>query len=177
MSTSVNVIPEVVNDMRVYLSGADDMIGCKELKMPDLAALIASVEGIGIAGKIEAPIEGHFDSLEAELTWQLPTKTSTRLVAGKTVSLDAYADLQSYDGGNSEYAHESYHVVLRGRVKSHKPGTMKAGSAMESTTTIECHYIKISIGDTELCEIDKFGYKSVVNGVDLLEQVRKNIGM
>ena len=26
---SVNVIPEVINDMRVYLDGADDMIGCK----------------------------------------------------------------------------------------------------------------------------------------------------
>lgn len=48
---------------------------------------------------------------------------------------------------------------------------------MESKTTIECHYIKISIGDSELCEIDKFGFKSVVGGVDLLEQVRRNIGM
>ena len=36
---------------------------------------------------------------------------------------------------------------------------------MESKTTIECHYIKISIGDSELCEIDKFGFKSVVGGV------------
>lgn len=174
---SVNVIPEVINDMRVYLDGADDMIGCKEFKLPELAALTADVEGIGIAGKIEAPIEGHFDSLEAELTWQLPTKTSTRLVAGTTVSLDAYADLQSYDGGASAYTHDSYHVVIRGRVKSHDPGTLKAGEAMESKTTIECHYIKISIGDSELCEIDKFGFKSVVGGVDLLEQVRRNIGM
>lgn len=174
---SVNVIPEVVNDMRVYLNGADDMIGCKEFKMPKLDALKAAVEGIGIAGKIDAPIEGHFDSLEAELTWQLATKTSTRLVAGTTVSLDAYADLQSYDGGSSAYAHDSYHVVIRGRVKSHDPGKLKAGETMESKTTIECHYIKISIGDTELCEIDKFGYKAVVNGVDLLEQVRRNIGM
>ena len=48
---------------------------------------------------------------------------------------------------------------------------------MESKTTVECHYIKISIGDSELCEIDKFGYKAVVGGVDFLEQVRRNIGM
>ena len=77
----------------------------------------------------------------------------------------------------TSYAHDSYHVVIRGRVKSHDPGTLKAGEAMESKTTIECHYIKISIGDSELCEIDKFGFKSVVGGVDLLEQVRRNIGM
>nr|DAL33568.1 MAG TPA_asm: tail tube protein [Caudoviricetes sp.] len=174
---AVNVVPEVINDMRVYLDGADDMIGCKEFKVPELSALTADVEGIGVAGKISAPIEGHFDSMEAELTWQLPTKTSTRLVAGRTVSLDAYADLQSFDSGASEYAHEAYHVVIRGRVKSHEPGSLKAGEAMESKTTVEVHYIKISIGDTELCEIDKYGYKAVVNGIDLLEQVRKNIGM
>lgn len=174
---ATNVIPEVINDMRVYIDGADDMIGCKECKLPELSGLTADVEGIGIAGKISAPIEGHFDSMEAELTWQLPTKTSTRLVAGRSVSLDAYADLQSYDSGETEYSHASYHVVLRGRVKSHDPGTIKAGEAMESTTTIEVHYLKISIGETELCEIDKYGYKAVVDGTDLLSQVRKNIGM
>ena len=174
---ATNVIPEAINDMRVYLDGADDMIGCKEMKLPELSGLTADIEGIGIAGKISAPIEGHFDSMEAELTWQLPTRTSTRLVAGTTTSLDAYADLQSYDGGQSEYAHECYHVVLRGRVKSHDPGTLKAGEAMESKTTIEVHYIKISIGSKELCELDKYGYKAVVNGVDLLAEVRKNIGM
>lgn len=174
---AINPIPEVINDMRVYLSGSDDMIGCKEFKMPTLSGLTVDVEGIGIAGKVAAPIEGHFDSMEAELTWQLPTKTSTRLVAGKSVSLDAYADLQNFDGGEMEYDHASYHVVVRGRVKSHDPGTIKAGEAMESTTTIEVHYIKISIGGKELCEIDKYGYKAVIDDTDLLEQVRANIGM
>ena len=86
------------------------------------------------------------------MTWQLPTKTSTRLVAFfflTTVSLDAYADLQSYDGGASAYAHDSYHVVIRGRGGNPMTlGTLKAGEAMESKTTIECHYIKISIGDS-----------------------------
>ena len=48
---SVNVIPEVINDMRVYLDGADDMIGCKEFKLPELAALTATWKALVLLGK------------------------------------------------------------------------------------------------------------------------------
>ena len=72
---AVNKIPEVINDMRAYIDGADDLIGVNEVELPDLKSLTEDIEGIGVAGKIEAPIAGHFDSLELKMTWQVPTKT------------------------------------------------------------------------------------------------------
>lgn len=52
---AVNKIPEVINDMRAYIDGADDLIGVNEVELPDLKSLTEDIEGIGVAGKIEAP--------------------------------------------------------------------------------------------------------------------------
>ncbi|HAM04145.1 MULTISPECIES: phage major tail tube protein [unclassified Megasphaera] len=174
---AVNKIPEVINDMRAYIDGADDLIGVNEVELPDLKSLTEDIEGIGVAGKIEAPIAGHFDSLELKMTWQVPTKTSSRLVGGSTLALELYSDIQNWDSGANDYEHEQYRVAVRGRVKSHNPGKFKAGSKTDSETVIECTYFKIEMGGATLCEIDKYGYKAIVNGIDLLQQVRANIGM
>lgn len=175
---AVNKVPEVINDMRCYIGGKnDDMIGVKELELPDFASLTAEVTGIGLAGKVDAPVEGHFDSMETKLTWQLPTKTAATLVGGTTIALDLYADKQYFDSGSESYVHEQYRVAIRGRVKSHNPGTIKAAEPTDSETTIETHYIKIDIDGETVCEVDKYGYKCVVGGRDYLEIVRRNIGM
>ena len=139
---AVNKIPEVINDMRAYIDGADDLIGVNEVELPDLKSLTEDIEGIGVAGKIEAPIAGHFDSLELKMTWQVPTKTSSRLVGGSTLALELYSDIQNWDSGANDYEHEQYRVAVRGRVKSHNPGKFKAGSKTDSETVIECTYLK-----------------------------------
>jgi phage tail tube protein FII len=62
-------------------------------------------------------------------------------------------------------------------VKNHEPGTVEAMKPMNSKTTVETHYIKIELAGETLCEVDKYGYKCVIDGVDLLAEVRANIGM
>ena len=174
---ATNKIPEVINDMRVYRDGDDNAISATKMELPELKSLTTDVTGIGVAGKIEAPIEGHFDSMEATISWAVPTEANAKLFGGASVSFEAYADVQGFDGGQSEYTHDQYRVAMRGRIKSHKLGTLEAGSASNAETTIEVHYLKVEINGRELCEIDKYGYKAVLNGIDQLEQVRKNIGM
>lgn len=174
---ATNKIPELINDMRVYLEGADDLISVKTMELPKFESATEDITGIGVAGTISAPVLGHFGSMETTLEWQVPTKTSTQLYAGKTVSLDGYADIQGFDGGETAYTHDQYHVTIRGRVKSHEPGTLEAQKAMNSKTTIETHYIKIELGGSTLAEVDKYGYKCVIGSTDLLEEVRKNIGL
>lgn len=174
---ATNKIPEVINDLRVYLDGGTSAISASQIELPELQSLTTDVTGIGIAGKISAPIEGHFDSLEAKITWAVPTETNAKLFGGAAISLEAYADVQGYDGGQSEYTHEQYRVAMRGRIKSHQLGSLQAGNTTDNETTVEVHYLKVELGGKELCEIDKYGYKAVVGGIDMLEQVRANIGM
>ena len=172
-----NQINELITDWRAYLEGKNDMYGAKEIEFPELKNLTTDIEGIGIAGKINAPVHGHFDSTEVTIKWQVPNKMSLGLFGGRPISIEAYGDIQGFKSGETEYAHDQLYAAIRGRIKSAKPGTMKAGDAMESETVIEAHYIKIEYEGNTILEVDKYGYKTVIDGVDVLEDIRKNIGM
>ena len=174
---ATNRIPELINDMRAYLDGADDMISVKSLELPKFNNPTEDITGIGVMGTISAPVLGHFDSMEAVANWQVPTKTSTKLVAGKAISLDAYAAVQFFDGGEGSYSFDQYHVIIKGRVKSHEPGTIEAQKAMNSKTTIEVYYIKIEYNDENMIEVDKYGYKCVIGAEDITAEIRRAIGM
>lgn len=172
-----NQINELITDWRAYLEGKNDMYGAKGIEFPELKNLTTDIEGIGIAGKINAPVHGHFDSTEVTIKWQVPNKMSLGLFGGRPISIEAYGDIQGFKSGETEYAHDQLYAAIRGRIKSAKPGTMKAGDAMESETVIEAHYIKIEYEGNTILEVDKYGYKTVIDGVDVLEEIRKNIGM
>ena len=170
-------IPEVINDMRCYIDGNDDCISASSVELADLSSMTTDVKGIGIAGTMSAPIHGHFESLEVKVNWQVPTKMAMRYHGGKEIKLEAYSDVQGFDSGAEEYTHDRYRVVVRGRVKSYSGGSLEAGNTSGSSTTIEAHYYKLEYGGETLAEIDKYGYKALIGGKDLLAQVRKNIGM
>ena len=169
--------PEVINDMRCYIDGNDDCQSATSVEQPDLSSMTTDVKGIGVAGTISSPIHGHYESLEVQVNWQVPTKTAMRYHGGKTIRLEAYSDVQGFDSGAEEYTHDRYRMAVRGRVKSYSPGSLEAGNTSGSSTTIEAHYYKLEYGGETLVEIDKYGYKAIIDGKDLLAEVRKNIGM
>lgn len=174
---ATNAIPEVLNDMRVYLDGADEFIGAVDIELPELASLTSTISGIGLAGEIDAPVRGHFGSMEATITYRVTEGTGAKHVGGEAISIDAYGDNQVFDAGSNSYCDVQVRCVMRGRVKSYSPGKWQAGNSADASTKIEVHYIKLEFDGEEICEIDKFGYKCRLNGTDLLETVRKNIGM
>jgi hypothetical protein len=172
-----NKIPEFLNDMRAYLEGADSFIGVTNIELPELSSMTTEVTGIGLAGKLDAPVRGHFESMEVTFNWRTIEETGLSIIGGEAFALELYGDTQHFDGGVNEYGHEQVRVVIRGRAKSYKPGTMEAGKTADASNTLECHYIKFEVGGKTIVEIDKFGYKAVINGVDIMEAVRRNIGM
>lgn len=174
---ATNKVPEVINDVRVYLNGSDNAITASKIELPEIKSLKADVTGIGLAGKIEAPIQGHFDTMECTISWQVPTKDNAQLFGGEVISLEAYADVQAFDGGENKYIHDQFRVALRGRIKSMKSGSLESGSTSDTETVIEVHYIKEDMSGVNLVEIDKYGYKCIINGTDIMAPIRANLGM
>jgi P2 family phage contractile tail tube protein len=56
-------------------------------------------------------------------------------------------------------------------------GNSKSGDDTETTIKTIWTYYKLSINGEVVIEIDILGMKEVVNGVDLLEKHRNNIGL
>ena len=66
-------------------------------------------------------------------------------------------------------------VTTKGKVKSFDLGTLTKGGKGEPTVTREITYCKITIGGTNVLELDKYNMIWKLNGVDRLQKVRSQI--
>lgn len=174
---AVNKVPHFLNDMRVYLNGADEFVGAKSIELPNFETMTATAAGIGISGEIDHPVRGHFQSMETTIEWNTTAKTGLSLIGGDPVVLEAYGSNQNFDEGKNDYVDEQVRVAMRGTCKSYTTGTWQAGNTSDASTVIEVHYIKVDVDGQTVVEIDKYGYKCVINGRDLMAAIRRNIGM
>ena len=69
---SINQVPEVLNDFRVYEEGSDNCLGVAKVELPSESVMTQTVKGVGIAGDVEAPVIGHYSSMETKRTWNTP---------------------------------------------------------------------------------------------------------
>lgn len=169
---SNNYVPEKINDANCYLDG-NKMIGvAASVTLPEINMKTSTVSGMGINGEIDSPAIGLFESMEQEVQFNtLYSSFADMLSPLKTVNLTFRAAQQVYDktGG---YAFKGLRVVEMGRVKKFNPGKIEKGESMEATVTIELTYILIENDGKKLAEIDKLNGVYVVDGVDMLAEIR-----
>ena len=169
---SNNYVPEKINDANCYLDG-NKMIGvAASIDLSEVNMKTSTVSGMGINGELDSPTIGVFESIEQEVQFNtLYSSFADMLSPLSTVNLTFRAAQQVYDktGG---YAFKGLRVVEMGRVKKFKPGKIEKGESMEATVTIELTYILIENEGVKLVEIDKLNGVFVVNGVDMLAEIR-----
>ena len=68
-------------------------------------------------------------------------------------------------------------VVMRAIPKNFSLGSFEPGSATDSSTEFEVVYLKIVVDDKEVVEIDKYNFIAKFGDTDMLESVRKDLGM
>ena len=165
---SINQVPEVLNDFRVYEEGSDNCLGVAKVELPSESVMTQTVKGVGIAGEVEAPVIGHYSSMETKLTWNTPTETTHRLTGGRGVRLEVRGAIQCWDSGKDKY------VI----VPTRENGTYESGNTIDATNTIETTYLKLEQNGKVVREIDKYAYKdSISDGTDFLGDVRAALGI
>ena len=175
---SINQVPEVLNDFRVYEEGSDNCLGVAKVELPSESVMTQTVKGVGIAGEVEAPVIGHYSSMETKLTWNTPTETTHRLTGGRGVRLEVGGAIQCWDSGKDKYVIVPTRAVIRGRAKSKENGTYESGNTIDATNTIETTYLKLEQDGKVVREIDKYAYKdSISDGTDFLGDVRATLGI
>lgn len=63
-------------------------------------------------------------------------------------------------------------VVVRGKAKTTTLGKVAKGKKMESEVELEILYIKVEINNAVVLELDKLNFVFVLNGKDMLAQIR-----
>lgn len=168
-------IPEKVVNFNVY-NDADKLVGVSnEITLPDFEAMTETVSGAGIAGEYESTTPGHFSSQTIEVSFRTISDSSFQFLKNRGQTLVLRAAQQSYDVTGGKTSIRPLKITIRGIPKSLSLGKVGVGTPTETAATIEILYIKIEENSRTLLELDKLNSIYIVDGDDLLEDVRNAI--
>lgn len=94
------------------------------------------------------------------------------IVEGSNVPVTVREALESYDGTTTAVAH-----TMRGKITEIDPGTSKPGELPPLKVTMTLSYYKMKHGETVVHEIDVENMVRVINGTDVLSDLRAALGI
>ena len=144
-------IPAVLTNAKIYRDGID-LLGVASVELPDFEYLTESLTGLGISGEMDIPVAGQFKALPLKIKWNVPTASATSLLEAVGHYLEARGSIQQLDPGTGTFVQKAFKLVSKAMPKK-------------------------VIDGTELVEIGKFDFICRINGVDVLADVRNNLGM
>lgn len=171
-----NNIPERLTNFKVY-NDNNDLLGIATVDLPEVAAMTDTVSGAGIAGELDTPVIGHYQSMTTTLNWRTVEPLAAELATPKAHTIDCRGSLQIYDAANGEFNFVEVRAYMKVISKNFSLGSFEVGSTTDSSSEFEVLYFKLSIDGEERVEIDKLNFIARFNGEDQLAEVRKNLGM
>lgn len=170
-----NPIPEKVVNFNVY-SHTDKLVGVSsEVTLPDFEAMSETISGAGIAGEYESATPGHFGSQELEIAFRTISDPSFNLMKNGGKSIVLRAAQSSYDVANGRTNIRPLKITFRGAPKGLSLGKIGVGTPTETTNKFEILYIKIEESGKTLLEFDKLNFVFIVNGEDIMADIRNSI--
>jgi P2 family phage contractile tail tube protein len=169
-----NPIPEKLINFRAYLEG-DNLIGVADVELPKLKAMTETVSGAGIAGEVESPVLGHYESMTVTVNFRMLNADAGTLATPAAHLLDFRGSQQVYDSG--VFKTVPVRVTVKAIPKSVDLGKFKVGAPTETGDEFEVVYLKIYVDGKERVEIDKYNSIARFDGVDVLAGVRADLGI
>lgn len=168
-------IPEVLNDFKVYNGDGDELIGITaDMSLAELSNQVASITGAGIAGTYDVPVAGHYDSIKQEIPFRMLYKPVTALVNPLSpVRINVRGAIQATDRSTGVTDFAGFRYVVYGRTTAINPGSAQPANPMNSSVTVEATYVLIQIDGETVFELDKLNNICKINGVDVMEKVRR----
>lgn len=175
MKKDTLIFPEVINNFNIYNRGNKLMGVSGEVSLAELKAKTAEVSGAGILGTYKTAVIGMFEDIEQEVPFRMINKEYFDLMdTSKQAEIVMRASMQNVNkSSGGALSTQGMRVVFRGRPTNFKPGKLKQADVMDASVTLELTYVMIEMGGEKKLELDKLNEIYIVNGKDLLEDVRK----
>lgn len=162
---------------RVYYKG-QDLLGIANIDMPQVQQITETLSGSGIAGEIDNPTIGITQSMSCKLSFLSVTKeVFSALDWTQSALYECMTALQVSDDATGVRDSVEYQVNFLGRAKSFPLGTLEQGKKHGNEVELELTRLQILLDGTEKLLIDKFNFIYRIDGTDLLQKVRGQIGL
>ena len=166
---------ESVINFAVYEDSVE-YVGMAGVTLPNLAAIVQTLSGAGIAGNVEVPVLGHYDVMSLTLNFRTTTEHSVRLSEPRRHNIDLRMAQQIEDTVAGEVKVQSIKHVLVVVPKTDTGGTIAPAAPTNGSGEYSVRYSATYIDGAKVREIDPLNFICEVNGVDYLADVRKAIG-
>jgi P2 family phage contractile tail tube protein len=170
-------LPRKLKYLNLFNDGLSYMGLVSSVTLPKLTRKLENYRGGGMNGS--APVDFGLDDDALSVEWAIGGLPDDALwgqyaaANASAVPLRFCGSYQRDDTGDTV----AVEVVLRGRHKEIDSGEQKQGEDTETKITTQCTYYKLTIDGKERIEIDTINMVERVNGVDVLERHRRNIGL
>lgn len=167
-------MPSTLKNFNAFMDGVSYAGVAQEVALPKLARKTEKMRAGGMNGEVS--IDLGQEPLEAEVTFGghvadvYKTYGKSKADAVLLRFAGAYGNDQT---GNTD----AVEVVMRGRSTEIDPGKGKAGDKTELKVKLALTYYKLVSNGTTLIEIDLLNFVEIINGVDMLADQRKALGL
>ncbi|CAM3783852.1 phage major tail tube protein [Xenorhabdus thuongxuanensis] len=158
----------------VYIDGQTYLGQVEEVTTPKLTLKTEDYQGAGMPGSVAVLMGMDGGALDMEVTMGGLDSNLLKTWGGLIDSLQLRFAGSYYDDATGETV--ACEIQTRGRFTEVDWGTAKAGENTQHKYTLKNTYCKITLNNEELHEIDMLNLVWRVNGKDLLEKHRANIG-
>lgn len=170
-------LPRKLKYLNLFNDGLSYMGVVSSVTLPKLTRKLENYRGGGMNGV--APVDMGLDDDALSVEWSMGGLPDDQLwsqyaaASAASVPLRFCGSYQRDDTGEVV----AVEIVMRGRHKEMDFGDQKQGEDTETKISTQCTYYKLTIDGKELIEIDTVNMVERVNGVDMLEKHRRNIGL
>lgn len=170
------ILPEVIHHFNIY-KDANRLIGVSgEVELPELEAITDAMDGSGILGEIDDPVTGQFSSMKIKIPFSVMYEDVFSLMnTTKGQHLTLRGSMQCMDPTTFDTGYYPIKIVIRGKASKTSLGKLVKGKKGEPEIELEVLYLKVLINNKTMLELDKLNFKYVLNGVDMLAEIRKMI--
>jgi len=165
-----------IYEATVYKNGNSLYGQAKEVKISGVKPTLKEHQALGIMGKIRNPMGFEEMTLELDMNSVYPDSIKDAANIYKEQLFIVYGNLETYEG-DAKVGEVKVKYTLRGRTSDNKGLDVKHQDASETGETYTLSAITLEIDGKEIYAIDLQANIYRVDGNDLWEQRRINLGL
>lgn len=169
-------LPKKLKHMNIFNDGNSHQGEASSVTLPNLTRKLEAFRAAGMDGPVKVDLGHGDDGIQLSYTlggWSLITLRQFGAIRADGVMLRFMGSVQRDDTGDVS----AVEVVVRGRHEEINFGDAAPGEDTEHEITVTCSYYRLTVDGEVIIEIDLLNFVFIVDGVDMLEAHRRNIGL
>jgi len=165
-----------VFDANVYVNNASKHGQASEITCPDVTYIMNDYKSLGMYGTARFP--NGIEAMEANFKWTYPDNDAQVAMANPQKAADVMVRSSKAVYDNGGLVEEiPVLILLRGFPTKHQGGSFRGKEDVEVESTLAVNYYKLEVGGDEIIEVDAINNIFKVEGEDVLEERRNNLGI